>query len=1162
MEKQIYRNKAFLSYRHVEKDEKLASLLQKKLENYHIPRDLQKNRKSSGSLMEEENSGSFRKGKNVTDPGIRDNNNEEEGIAGNKLRTRGVGRIFRDTTDLGARADLTEELRRELDDSEYLIVLCSEASVSSKWIEREIRYFLQFHDADKILPVLTDGEPEEILPAIFEGIEGMPQHPIACDFRGNRRQALRDELPRLAAALIGCPYDQLVNRRQRYEMRRLAALTAGIVLFLTAVIVYYAFMSAQIRKSLREKQSEESESLAVQSETALSQRFQLDAVRYALAALPEVEGERPVTEQAVLALQKATAAYVPEGNRSIMQTGELKAPERIVAFQVREIGGAAYVSASCGNSDTVLWNADTGETILDTSAQPEIFGIQKDPNLNIGERQFLAQDQLLVSVNGRVMGMDVRSGEVRWQVKEENTEKYEIFDAGNGLVAVLAMMTESAGRAPDNKDLLTPVQELQLRRLEDGRIVRRMKNDQYPDRDIWNAFIDKDRVYLTERENTSAEDSDLTGKSSETGEDGAFEETTESGEREPGSRMCLSVLDLKTGEKRPLLRRFNIVDLQMTADGFVLAAYYNGFNQKANDKVTNGDTFGDGYETCFFDAGEEILRFCCIDPETGETVWEAGSGSMLEGQSLLLQDLHIRGREACLISVGTHVEILAQDLGEKLYSVDFPGIPVYLKTAEAWGQEVLTAVLQDGSQVSYLFTTGELVKKEGVFPSSISIVKEAGENVFLLCGQEGGMPLNDRIIRFEKEAFDPDVSYILTPDGDKLSVSRLCFFGDNTIMEENSKLRTGGVYLAGEMFIVLDREYTVHGVDARTGAILWSSSPGRNADCEGLAEEAGIMVFRDYLLSGDEIQEMAARGEVVHQEERWVFLHLEDGQTETMENFVENLFLGKQCDVRGIAFSGAAMDLPVLVEDKEVWLLRYDLQDRTMQSICLSHKTDKEIASALLFTAASPDGNYTMCSFLPYNAQESVSLLADWKTGHVTEIQNSVPVDGGSLMVWKKDESAFAMKGQDSRTVLFAADGSRLEDFPEEKGRVKDLGFWRGQLFTIEEEGSRVYFRIPQEKISYLLPVEKKNPYYGTFTDSKLFRTSELSDGKILLRYGTQSFVLDADKGVAEAVIDNLTAYCPATDTMLLLDNTGSLAFSRRYSWKELVEKGRRILGD
>ena len=70
----------------------------------------------------------------------------------------------------------------------------------------------------------------------------------------------------------------------------------------------------------------------------------------------------------------------------------------------------------------------------------------------------------------------------------------------------------------------------------------------------------------------------------------------------------------------------------------------------------------------------------------------------------------------------------------------------------------------------------------------------------------------------------------------------------------------------------------------------------------------------------------------------------------------------------------------------------------------------------------------------------------------------------------------------------------------------------------------------------------------------------DLPDGKILLRYRKQGFVLDADTGAVEAVIDNMIAYNPDTDTMLLLDNTGNLAFSRRYSWKELAEKGRRIL--
>ena len=1120
MEKRTFRNKAFLSYRHVKRDGKLAALLQEKLEHYRISRGLQ----------------------------------------GGRIRSRGVGRIFRDTTDLGARADLTEELRRELDESEYLIVLCSEAAIGSKWIEREIRYFLQSHNVDRILPVLADGEPEEVLPALFSGIEGMPQHPVACDFRGNRRQALREELPRLAAALLDCPYDELINRRHRFETRRMAAVTAGMILLLSAVIAYYAAMSAQTRRSLREKQIGESESLAVQSETALSQRLRLDAVRYALSALPVEEGDRPVIGQAMLALQKATAAYVPEENRSITQTGELKASGRITAFQAREISGEIYVSASCGDSDTVLWNADTGKTILDTSVEPGIFDFQKKSDWSSIKRQLLAQDQLLISVDGRLMGRDVRSGEIRWQVKEENTEHFEIYDAANGIALVLAMISEPAGTAPDGTDWHNIVQELQIRSLEDGKILRCLKNNQYPDRDIINASFDGGRVFLLERENASAEDPDLSGGSSEAEEGGTAEEAIESGKGETGQKTCLSVLDVKTGEKKTLLRRFHITDFQMTAGGRVLAAYFKKPNRKAGTKVTIGDPDEDGYETCFFDAGEEIIRFCSIDTETGETVWEAGSGSMLECQPLLLPDLHILGREACLLSVGTHVEILAQDSGEKLYSVDFPGIPVYLKTAKAWGQEVLNAVLQDGSQASYLFTSGELLKKDKVFPPSVSEVREAGENVFLLCGQEEGMSLGDRVIRFEREAYDPEVSYILTPDGDKLSVSRFSFSNDDRETVADSDLRTGGVYQAGELFIVFDRQSHVHGVDARTGAILWSSSLGRNTDYEGLAEGTGIMVFRGYLLSGDEIREMAARGEAVHQEERWIFLHLEDGKTETAENFVEDCFPGKHCNVVGTAFSGTAMDLSVLVEDKEVWLLRCDLRDRTTRTICLSHKTDKGITRSLPVTAASPDGNYTMCGFLPLEDQESVSLLADWKTGEVTEIRDSPPVDRASLMVWKEDESALAVKGQDDGTVLFSPDGSRLEEFPEEKGKVKDLGFWRGHLFTIEEEDSRVWFRVRQKGISYLLPSEKQDFNDGKAVQDRLPRAMDLPDGKILLRYRKQGFVLDADTGAVEAVIDNMIAYNPDTDTMLLLDNTGDLAFSRRYSWKELAEKGRRIL--
>ena len=56
--------------------------------------------------------------------------------------------------------------------------------------------------------------------------------------------------------------------------------------------------------------------------------------------------------------------------------------------------------------------------------------------------------------------------------------------------------------------------------------------------------------------------------------------------------------------------------------------------------------------------------------------------------------------------------------------------------------------------------------------------------------------------------------------------------------------------------------------------------------------------------------------------------------------------------------------------------------------------------------------------------------------------------------------------------------------------------------------------------------------------------------------------MFDAETGAVEAVIDNVIAFNPDTDTMLIIDNAGGLSFAHGYSWKELVKKGRSILGD
>ena len=51
----------------------------------------------------------------------------------------------------------------------------------------------------------------------------VPLEPLSCDYRLPRRQADKEELPRLAAPIIGCSYDELMNRRRQYRLKQIIA---------------------------------------------------------------------------------------------------------------------------------------------------------------------------------------------------------------------------------------------------------------------------------------------------------------------------------------------------------------------------------------------------------------------------------------------------------------------------------------------------------------------------------------------------------------------------------------------------------------------------------------------------------------------------------------------------------------------------------------------------------------------------------------------------------------------------------------------------------------------------------------------------------------------------------------------------------------------------
>ena len=104
--------KAFISYSH--SDENWARWLQRSLEKYKLPKTFRQSHP--------------------------------------ELPTR-LYPIFRDRDELASGGELSESIRRAMEDSDALIVICSPAARASLWVNEEIKRFKASGRGDRILKV-------------------------------------------------------------------------------------------------------------------------------------------------------------------------------------------------------------------------------------------------------------------------------------------------------------------------------------------------------------------------------------------------------------------------------------------------------------------------------------------------------------------------------------------------------------------------------------------------------------------------------------------------------------------------------------------------------------------------------------------------------------------------------------------------------------------------------------------------------------------------------------------------------------------------------------------------------------------------------------------------------------------------------------------------
>ena len=372
---------AFISYKHAPLDIKIAEHVQRQLEHFHVPHNLK-----------------------------------------GKIQHEKITRIFRDKDELPITSDLTETLTNALEKSEYLIVICSTNTKESMWVKREIQTFLKTHTKDKIFTVLCDGEPQDVIPEElttgekeiidsngFSHMINVPVEPLSCDYRIPRARADREELPRLAAGLLGCSYDELQRRRRQYRLRRAGMIVAAAFAGVLAFGGYMLYSRMQINKAYMESLRTRSVYLANESRQLLDNGKRADAIQLALAALPaDKKDKTPVTAPAIRAISDATGAYTSNRGLEFTPAWNYKCKYAVKTSIVSE--DLSYLGALDDAGNIYCWDTETRNLVFEKACFEEPVRIDL-PN----------KETFVITYSHKVEAYNIPSGKHMWTYTPESS---------------------------------------------------------------------------------------------------------------------------------------------------------------------------------------------------------------------------------------------------------------------------------------------------------------------------------------------------------------------------------------------------------------------------------------------------------------------------------------------------------------------------------------------------------------------------------------------------------------------------------------------------------------------------------------------------------------------------------------------------------------------
>lgn len=603
---------AFISYRHSPLDSQIAQRIHRQLERFKIPKAIQK----------------------------------ATGI-------KKIDRIFRDKEELPLSVNLSDDINEALIHSDYLIVICSPRFQQSQWCLREIDLFLQTHPIERILIVLAEGEPDDVVPPILT----QNREPLCCDYRMKPRKAKNIELPRLVSALLGCRYDDLRQRQRQYKMRRMVALFSAALVASLSLTAYFIHTSIQIQKAnddlhaanvqiqqanvqiqdnLDRALQNQSEYLAAAASERMEAGDRLTAIALALAALPAEENERPYVAEAERALNETLNAYQSE--QQVIAQGAFSTDALVKLYDISDDGEKLYVL----DARNVL-------TVWDTKT------FRKLSTIDMGA---YSVEQMLLTA------------------------------AGNVVFATTSIEDTILCYQPDGKLLWQAEHCTDMAFLNDRKQIILMQNDY---KDLWQyTVVDADSGVPT-GVNIPITYQELESQPTQ------FLQLDNDADRPvlvryfAGTTDFVFLLDLSTGT----VRKVTQMDTSLSGDN--QSVDYAALDAQGNVILMRGDGSGiyNGNYGTFQITSPDRADLICYDADSLKVKWQSEITSYLFSGSRTIAPIPESDR--MLLQSGDVIQIHDAVTGRKLSQCQLPAIPLYMEVeAEtAWG------ITQNGAYFSY-----------------------------------------------------------------------------------------------------------------------------------------------------------------------------------------------------------------------------------------------------------------------------------------------------------------------------------------------------------------------------------------------------------------------------------------------------------------------------